>query len=258
MTEIKLPAKWLKERGIEVSLMLDTGEFVVVGKDTSGYVRTFGYRQHNTGKQPVPDPAPVKVVFCDGTWRATVHALFSWEKVDRWKPNAEALMEIYIAEQNAINEPKKVTKLKLTKDDIGKEFVNKAGEVDKMVHASNTVTRFCFENNMGSLYLTSASGTPLYDSLDPLFERHSIIKRHELRYWLKDLPDADLCSDDVWSIGFAANMKWYVIDLSGNDHLFPFGNLPKLDVGGRIATQITIKELKEWQLSNSTNKEEHV
>ena len=55
MTEIKLPAKWLKERGIEVSLMLDTGEFVVVGKDTSGYVRTFGYRQHNTGRRRAKD-----------------------------------------------------------------------------------------------------------------------------------------------------------------------------------------------------------
>ena len=148
--------------------------------------------------------------------------------------------------------------LKLTKDDVGKEFecCNESYPVSKMVYVSVTGDRFCFENAAGGLFIVDEEGKPL------LFDT-SIIKRHDTRWWLKDLPDADLfaycwlaCdSDGSWfyyksePIIDTVNFKVQGDIWQQFRHLDGI-KMPELKGDDWKESKISIDELREWQRLN--------
>ena len=208
--------------------------------------------------------------------------------VTSWKPNAKALMEIYLAEQKRVmlnqhyediqnamlstckmpthfyfsgltNSPeikdKKETKLKLTKDDIGKEFENDNGEIFTLMHIGTINGVVSDFNGLFRLTPLIVGAGKLDNSVH--FER--MVKRHEPRWWLKDLPDADL-------------LKYYWVSCDGSGNWFNYSAEPVIHKddsyfhsGGPIQSmgciksmptlkneewklsKISIKELKEWQ-----------
>ena len=140
---------------------------------------------------------------------------------------------------------KKETKLKLTKDDVGKEFKTRAGEVVTMVYSVECALRFCFETELSGLYVTNEKGKPSSGVV-----ADEIIKRHEPRYWLKDLPDADAFSESVSCI--TCNYKgWYVSKgsslMSGE---YVTNKMPQLTRNDYDLSKISIDDLREWQRVN--------
>ncbi|HHZ70886.1 MAG TPA: hypothetical protein EYN54_11560, partial [Methylococcaceae bacterium] len=190
--EIKLPVKWLREKGVELA----------IGDELS----------HNDGRHCICDQFDVdnhkKGIIWIGlsitsfAWRVGVHfdaASLPIEVVSRplkvatkWRPDAKTLMEIYTAEQTAkLTEPKNETKLKLTKEDVGKEVYLTTGEKAVIVlHHMNTVVT------------SSDSGLSLFNDDGEGLVTDCNLKIKEPRYWLKDLPDADLFIEGVLSIHF--------------------------------------------------------
>ena len=127
MTDIKLPVKWLQEKGIKICVGdcwthnwacdIVNGN-VISGSDSVNFncvpyedifITSFADRE-NTGEQPVEDWVPVETLdivdYKDDTRTASE---IDWVRpndgdvkhgyICSWKPNAEALMEIYTAEQ---------------------------------------------------------------------------------------------------------------------------------------------------------------
>ena len=137
---------------------------------------------------------------------------------------------------------KKETKLKLTKDDIGKEFLY-FGEIAKVCNVSDSAERFVLSTSTDGFIIVNKNGESCTSDSYQL-------EQYEPRYWLKDLPDADLFSKDVSSIHFEGDMNWYVTDVNGHEHWCPYNDLPKLDDNDRKLSKISIDDLREWQRVN--------
>ncbi len=241
--EIKLPIKWLNEKGISI----ENGDVYEIkyaeSKTLLGSV--FSLDRGEVSQRHSP-PNKDSVIISFG-WRRGIIKDFSIPIMAhvheaKWKPNAEVLMEMYTEEQSAkLTEPKKETKLRLTKEDVGKKFETSNGCVYSvaLVNDENAV----IESETGNYYSCDLHGKCFHGA-------NSIIKRHEPRWWLKDMPDADSFSKDVSSIHFEGDMNWYVTDVNGHDHWLPYADLPKLDDNDRKLSEMTIEYLRVWQKKN--------
>ena len=251
--EIKLPVKWLNEKGISI----ENGDVYEIkyaeSKTSLGSV--FSLNRGEVSQRYSP-PSKDSVIISFG-WRgdtSIMNLVAPIEVMDcppqataKWKPDAKALMEMYTAEQSAKSwselppETKKETKLKLTKDDVGKEFENQNGAV-YTVRLVNQV----------NVSIESTSGNYYSCHFDGVFHEGVcvLIKRHEPRYWLKDLPDADLFIEGVLSIHFDAAQRWAVTYFDGHGHWLPYAGLPMLDDENIAISLISIDDLREWQRVN--------
>lgn len=140
---------------------------------------------------------------------------------------------------------KKETKLKLTKDDVGKEFLCN-GHIAEVCNISDSAERFVLYTSTDGFIIVNKNGESCTSDTFQL-------EQYEPRYWLKDLPDADLFSKDVSSIHFEGDMNWYVTDVNGHDHWLPYGDLPKLDDNDRKLSKISIDDLREWKRVNESD-----
>lgn len=260
--EIKLPVKWLREKGIEILYAYDEGDHNFRCGGENGYITSFADRE-NKGKQPVKGWVPVAMTFTDETEVENTASTHYWalknrsdggQNIYKWKPNAKALMEIYTAEQSAkLTEPKKETKLKLTKDDVGKEFEIGSGSVFKSLYFKNEQS--VLEGPVGDLHVCDSYG--YMDSLSV-----SIIKRHEPRWWLKDMPDAGAFI--LFEIKWLACIGgcWHAHQdepIFNNDH-FQYDShmatilnrylMPQLKGDEWELSKISIDDLREWQKEN--------
>jgi len=226
MIDIKLPVKWLREKGVGISYAYDEGDHNFRCGGEHGYITSFAWR---VGVHFDVASLPIEV---------ESRPLNSAKK---WKPDDKALMEMYTAEQSAKLPPetKKENKLKLTKDDVGKEFEIGSGSVFKSLYFKNEQS--VLEGPVGDLHVCDSYG--YMDSLSV-----SIIKRHEPRYWLKDLPDADAFSESVSCI--ACNSKgWYVSRGSMMGH-FITNKMPELTPNDYDSSEMAIMDLRVWQREN--------
>jgi len=316
MNDIKLPVKWLREKGV----MTHVGD--------AFYNDTMIFYKHIA--DPVTGQLDGNHLFITSfAWRVGVHfdaASLPIEVVSRplkgatkWRPDAKTLMEMYTAEQRAkaiadtyttsasvnldtytvtgsnysmpidnpmvvgcsdnitngdeteyffltiLNEetnqasefykkPKKETKLKLTKEDVGKKFEDRFEQVYKI--------QLCTDSDVA---VTDNDGHIFVCDYDGVFENaitNQLIKRHEPRYWLKDLPDADLFTYD-W-IACDENGEWYNYEYSppilsdvaygaGGGGMFCMAcikDLPKLTGDEWKLSKITIDDLRVWQKEN--------
>ena len=150
---------------------------------------------------------------------------------------------------------KEDNKLKLSKDDVGEKFENDFGQVFKIELCGGA--DIAVTDNDGYIFVCDYCGVFENKVTKPL------VKRHEPRWWLKDIPDADL---------FVCN--WLACDKGGIWYGFG-GEEPLIfecgydDENGRMVTplksirmpnltsdewklsKISIKELREWQLNNN-------
>lgn len=102
MSEIKIPVSWLRDKGIYL-LLADSHHFLGSMRGKGEFVTSFAERE-NTGKQPVPDWVPVIAITKIETFKRLAGNRLSWAlrntgDITKWKPDAELLMEIYMAEQ---------------------------------------------------------------------------------------------------------------------------------------------------------------
>jgi len=347
MTDIKLPVKWLQEKGIKICVGdcwthnwacdIVNGN-VISGSDSVNFncvpyedifITSFADRE-NTGEQPVEDWVPVETLdivdYKDDTRTASE---IDWVRpndgdvkhgyICSWKPNAEALMEIYTAEQNNSNSDysydsydltrvaeaitewafkdgfrvksvasaplgylvgkegftqeqwqdkryelgldKKETKLKLTEDDIGKKFENKARAVFEVtgvgIFSASLKSKETGWESVWTCELDGAIHT------GGMYKDNKLIKRHEPRYWLKDLPDADLFTYDWIACDSDGTWFYYMSEPRSNDvnhvekgsaseqsgHLDCL-QMPRLKNDEWKLSKISMVELKEWQEAN--------
>ena len=237
--EIKLPIKWLNEKGVAM-VIGDVCNHSILGERSSW---------------DSEDASHVGAIMKANVWDVTS---FNWRRgiikdfsipimahvhEAKWKPNAEVLMEMYTEEQNAkLTETKKETKLRLTKEDIGKEFLCN-GHIAEVCNISDSAERFVLYTSTDGFIIVNKNGESCTsDSFQ--------LEQYEPRYWLKDLPDADLFSKDASSIHFEGDMNWYVTDVNGHEHWWPYNDLPKLDDNDRKLSKISIDDLREWQRVN--------
>jgi len=241
--EIKLPVKWLNEKGISI----ENGDVYEIKYDESkgSLGSMFSLARVGVSKRPLPPNKDSVIV--SFAWRGDTSIMNLVAPIElrsclsqataKWKPDAKALMEMYTAEQSAKSwselppETKKETKLKLTKDDVGKEFENQNGAV-YTVRLVNQV----------NVSIESTSGNYYSCHFDGVF--------HEPRYWLKDLPDADLFIEGVLSIHFDAAQRWAVTYFDGHSHWLPYAGLPMLDDENIAISLISIDDLRVWQKEN--------
>lgn len=304
MVDKKIPTIWMEEKGIEllgrdlcVNNRGDLCSYRHLKNDyvlNSWYVTEFADRE-NTGKQPVADWVPVAL--CDPDGNGECHstanyiewALRADRNISLWKPNIEALYEIYLAEQEQLNHEylnittekaqiirntiyacmvdnaslnKEDKKLKLTKEDIGNKFEcnNDGYRRAKLVYISGS-DRFCFENSGGGLFVTDEDG-------DFVTNKTSIVKRHEPRWWLSQLPDADLLDLEWLSIDndnhiylynhepriLAGCERWNGGYSSESTRLSGLKCMPKLKNDEWKLSKISIDELRKWQNDNKNIK----
>ena len=156
------------------------------------------------------------------------------------KIGRHVLFQILNMHATLINK-KEDDKLKLTKDDIGNKFENKKKGIFEVVAVG--------EHNAS---LLSKSGVYHSCQLDGVINTTSdnvLVKRHDPRWWLSQLPDADLFHEDVKLIGCHNSKEagwWYVVDKNGSNRWLPLV-MPKLKAEDYLLSKITPDELREWQ-----------
>ena len=242
--EIKLPIKWLNEKGVAM-VIGDVCNHSILGVCSSW---------------DSEDASHVGAIMKANVWDVTS---FNWRRgiikdfsipimahvhEAKWKPNAEVLMEMYTEEQSAkLTEPKKETKLRLTIDDVGKKFENEAFAVFEVTGVGTFSASLKTTSALESVWTCELDGS-IHNA--GKYKDNKLVKRHEPRWWLKDMPDADSFSKDVSSIHFEGDMNWYVTDVNGHDHWLPYADLPKLDDNDRKLSEMTIEYLRVWQKKN--------
>ncbi len=142
---------------------------------------------------------------------------------------------------------------KLTKDGIGKEFETEKGMVFEvcLVGGLNAVIQ-----NGSTGFLTCS----LIGEIDG--SKHKLVKRHEPRWWIKDLPDADLIKGK-W-ICFDRRGPWHSFESEPSNGNLTFyveegfsynmncvKNMPKLNDEEWKLSKISIDELRELQRVNN-------
>lgn len=150
-------------------------------------------------------------------------------------------------------------KLKLTKDDIGNKFENTAGIVFELSlvgeHGAVLLSQF------GDYVICSLGG--LINGGDSLIT-NSLVKRHEPRWWLSQLPDADLLDLEWLSIDndnhiylynhepriLAGCERWNGGYSSESTRLSGLKCMPKLKNDEWKLSKISIDELRKWQNDN--------
>ncbi|HHZ71427.1 MAG TPA: hypothetical protein EYN54_14375 [Methylococcaceae bacterium] len=151
----------------------------------------------------------------------------------------EALAEVFPRD-------KKETKLKLTEDDIGKKFENKARAVFEVtgvgIFSASLKSKETGWESVWTCELDGAIHT------GGMYKDNKLIKRHEPRYWLKDLPDADLFNVGIGGI-YCNKAGWFASsgELSGS---FITNRMPELTPNDYSLSKISMVELKEWQEAN--------
>ncbi len=253
MIDIKLPVAWLREKGVELEL-----------DDIWVNPRIFGPTKISKDSiVPFNDGLLDYLSITSFAWRVGGHfdaASLPIEVVSRplkgatkWRPDAKTLMEIYTAEQSAkLTETKKETKLKLTKDDVGKEFEIGSGSVFKSLYFKNEQS--VLEGPVGDLHVCDSYGYMDYLSV-------SIIKRLEPRWWLKDLPDADtfILFGTKW-LTFVGG-SWHASQdepILNDDHfhyspttiILSHCLMPQLKGDEWKLSKISIDDLREWKRVN--------
>lgn len=107
--DIYLPVSWVEEKGIELiddDIVIGTG---MITREKFQYITSFAERE-NSGDQPVTDWVPVIMGFSNGNtlknnasdhfWDLkNMHGKCNGGYIVKWKPNAEALVTIYLSEQ---------------------------------------------------------------------------------------------------------------------------------------------------------------
>lgn len=259
--EIKLPATWLVSKGIKISpdddwynggyekVSEEIANLLNSGSTISGFITSFANRE-DTGEKPVEDWVPVICIAnCGTTYKCNTGMNWSLDgpsttyNISYWKPDDKALMEMYTAEQNAkLTETKKETKLKLTKDDVGKEFLY-FGEIAKVCNISDSAERFVLSTSTDGFIIVNKNGESCTSGSFQL-------EQYEPRYWLKDLPNADLFSESVSCITCNFN-GWYVSQGSSlMTGKYVTNKMPELTPGDLGSSEISIDDLREWQRVN--------
>lgn len=159
-------------------------------------------------------------------------------------------------DQDGFTLHKEGNKLKLTKDDIGKEFENKAGITFEV----------CLVGDHGAV-LISQFGDYITCSLNGVISQDDdnlLVNRHEPRWWLKDLPNANLFKG-----------KWIACDRLNRWIIFPhkpvIGSTGFYQGGSELVgikmpllkpkkcewklSEISIEELGKWQKENKNENE---
>lgn len=301
-TEIKIPLKWVKEKGIKIhsgdivsdfesgrplvdSQLENINNYEYLGNvgENKFFITSFAERE-NTGEQPFDDCVPIDTrhindvehenIKSDGiSWQTDVYGYMT-----HYKPNIEALYEIYKSEQiknsnqlkvesltrimssaeNAINQMKRLnkalskfstkekeTKLKLTKDDVGKQFECDKGNVFEIIAFDkvNAVAKaqkdsgYFIVNHDGSFFVL---GTRISKSL---------IKRHEPRWWLSHLPKGIIEACELYAVDCIEcdNFGWHGHGSNGDIKTLDNNKMPKL-IGAELnLSKISIVELSEFK-----------
>lgn len=141
----------------------------------------------------------------------------------------------------------------LTEDDIGKEFKTQHGAVFTVILVGNF--NAIIENGCVGFLTCSLSGD--IDGSDS-----NLVKRYESRWWLKDLPNADLFDlRDDERLVCSGCLSWGVIHKdakvsddgtywAGGMGVISHIKLPKLTGDEWELSKISIEELKLWQDNN--------
>ena len=103
---------------------------------------------------------------------------------------------------------------------------------------------------MNTVVTSSDSGLSLFNDDGEGLVTDCNLKIKEPRYWLKDLPDADLFIEGVLSIHFDAAQRWAVTYFDGHSHWLPYAGLPMLDDENIAISLISIDDLRVWQKEN--------
>lgn len=139
---------------------------------------------------------------------------------------------------------------------IDDRFLDEANEVVKIVYISKNCHEFCGEYEVnGSLLSFDINGIESIDGILMLY------KKHDDRWWLKDLPDADLFADFCWIACDNPN-GWFLyagepnlatnsFSAIGMNSAVKLGEkMPKLTCEEWKQSKISIAELREWQGEN--------
>lgn len=152
--------------------------------------------------------------------------------------------------------------MKLTKDDIGKEFENRVGSVFTLVLCSSY--NCVLSTSDGGFYICRHDGwidSVCSDTID-----NRLVKRHEPRWWLNQLPDADILDGNWLAIDKSNRIAIFkhephintgdcpfrVWTVEGDNYVNLYGikNLPKLMDEEWKLSLISIDELRRWQQEN--------
>lgn len=156
-----------------------------------------------------------------------------------------------------VNKQKEDNKLKLTKDDIGKEFECNYGVTYEVILVGEGNAVLLMDNNTDR-YPDEYLACSLCGSIDNV---NALVKRHEPRWWLSQFPDADLFNDGWFSCGEKG--KWHFtetepVEFKGGfyrDNIIGSGKseyiisliMPTLKVGEWKLSKISTDELRELQ-----------
>jgi len=140
---------------------------------------------------------------------------------------------------------------------------------DKFVARNDTIVSFLARTKMNSICESNTGRAIVYHHNGQLDESvgaginnygWDIKSKHEPRHWLKDLPDADLFSDDVNWIAFDNNQSWWaypsepellIRDFEGKgQQQIKAIKMPTLSGDDWKLSKISIADLKAWQGAN--------
>lgn len=149
---------------------------------------------------------------------------------------------------------KKETKMiDLSTAKVGDEYVDRAGEICKLVYRTDRDT--CFEIGSSGLLVTID-----HDGGCGMFQARQLVSKHEPRWWMKYFPNADLFEDDIY-LYYSSNGLWCYSKHSktlNEESLSWTGSLiclsgikmPTLTGDEWKLSKISIADLKSWQLNN--------
>ena len=138
--------------------------------------------------------------------------------------------------------------IKLSRIDLGGKFENEAYETLELTHITKDNSVFLFEYPDGGATLTDEDG------INKVINECSIVKKHDDRPWLKDLPPAEwfqlLLVDDIQCNSMG---QWMISrnHTGAKDISFNIDNnfMPTLKGQEYEKSKISIKDLAEWQLN---------
>jgi len=156
---------------------------------------------------------------------------------------------VFFNEIGMENTKEEATMIDLSKAEIGDEFVCdrdfKGDVVMSVVFVDKSKTCFVLRGDGGGDMFVHENGKGIVSG------RQGVVSKHEPRWWLKKLPDADLFNADIESIKYEMDSEkgnWYVAAGSG-DHWCSF-KMPTLTGDEWKQSKISIDELREWQKAN--------